>query len=251
MLELQASLHNFYINVLSLQTQYTIVIEGFNASFCLDKIEALQKKTSNNAFISLQDLQFMQEISHYSNTLIDFLHELQDKYDEEFADKLNILIKENATIILESQELTPYITILESQDNEYVDFIAWACEREHLIFPYDLYYYKESFLNAKNDSMKLRPYLDSIMLRNYLYNLALHLIITTNSDDNMLFQKYNIQLGSFGFSNSVSDSTSSVGIALPNWFNDLSPSDSLLTQTPYGMKVLDIKSQLTNIIVMV
>ena len=140
-----------------------------------------------------------------------------------------------------------------SSSKEYLEFIEWACKREPLVSPYNYFFYTESYKIAKDDYAKLAYYLQGMptMRESYFYNLALHTIICSPDTKNDLFTKYKINLNAIGFANSVSDSVSSVSLNVPNWINDASLADSILTQTPYGIEVLKIRSQLSNLVVCV
>lgn len=146
-----------------------------------------------------------------------------------------------------------YKTKYNSLSKEYLEFIQWACKREPLVFPYNYFFYTESYKIAKDDYAKLAYYLQGMptMRESYFYNLALHNIVCSPDTKNDLFTKYKINLNAIGFANSVSDSVSSVSLNVPNWINDASISDSILTQTPYGIEVLKIRSQLNNLVVCV
>ena len=146
-----------------------------------------------------------------------------------------------------------YETKYNGLNKEYLEFIEWACLREPLVFPYNYFFYTESYKIAKDDYAKLAYYLQGMptMRESYFYNLALHSIICSPDTKNDLFTKYKINLSAIGFANSVSDSVSSVSLNVPNWINDASLADSILTQTPYGIEVLKIRSQLNNLVVCV
>lgn len=142
-----------------------------------------------------------------------------------------------------------YLQLNES----YLEFIQWACKREPLVFPYNYFFYTEAYKIAKDDYAKLAYYLQGMptMRESYFYNLALHNIVCSPDTKNDLFTKYKINLNAIGFANSVSDSVSSVSLNVPNWINEASLADSILTQTPYGIEVLKIRSQLNNVVVCV
>ena len=146
-----------------------------------------------------------------------------------------------------------YKTKYNGLDKEYLEFIEWACLREPLVFPYNYFFYTESYKIAKDDYAKLAYYLQGMptMRESYFYNLALHNIVCSPDSKNDLYTKYKINLSAIGFANSVSDSVSSVSLNVPNWINDASLADSILTQTPYGIEVLKIRSQLSTLVVCV
>lgn len=207
-------------------------------------IYEIRAKVTNSNFINNDDLEFLKICYDEIDNIVEILEPLSLNFENEYNDLLQyqINLKEYQDDFIIAQNK------IKELEKSYLSFLEWACKRELLIFPYDTYYYIESYQSANNDSQQLVKYLDSNLLQEYTYNLALHLIIVNPNIDNELFKKYNINLGAVGFSNSISDSTSSVGLTIPNFLNDLSPSDSLLSQTPYGLRVLEIKSYFNNLI---
>lgn len=212
-----------------------------------EKLFYIVDKSMRNEFITICDIELLQSSYDVCDSILLFLEtrylEYQDLYNE------LVLLHENLSKDYDYFKLfkNKYLSL----DNDYLDFIEWAAFREHLVFPYDKYYYIEAFKLAKEDYSKMYVYLNGMQDTqiNYLYNLALHNIIISPDSDNQLFTKYNINLNALGMANSVSDSVSSVSISIPEWVKDVSISDSVLTQTPYGIKVLEVRTQITNLVV--
>lgn len=211
------------------------------------KLYEIRNKVTNCDFINNDDLALLSLCYAEIQKILDSLESICLSFENEYNDLLQYQaqLKEAQDDFFYTQEK------IKKLEKDYLNFIEWACKREMIIFPYDFYYYLESYQFAEQDSKHLIKYLDSILLQEYKFNLALHLIIITPNEDNELFKKYNINLGTLGFSNSISDSTSSIGLTMPNFLNDLSPSDSMLSQTPYGLRVLEIKSHFNNLIAVV
>lgn len=207
----------------------------------------IRQRFINNEFIHKHHLDYIQ--SSY-NDLGNITLILETRFTE-----YEILYNNLLEYKKKSEQYYDYFEYYETKYNglskEYLEFIEWACKREPLVSPYNYFFYTESYKIAKDDYAKLAYYLQGMptMRESYFYNLALHTIICSSDTKNDLFTKYKINLNAIGFANSVSDSVSSVSLNVPNWINDASLADSILTQTPYGIEVLKIRSQLSNVVV--
>lgn len=213
------------------------------------KLFSIREKFIHNEFIEYCDLDYIQSSYDLMNTILLFLETRYLEYEPLY----NNLVEYNA-ICFKFYDYFEYYNGKYLQLNEsYLEFIKWACKREPLVFPYNYFFYTESYKIAKDDYAKLAYYLQGMptMRESYFYNLALHNIVCSPDTKNDLFTKYKINLNAIGFANSVSDSVSSVSLNVPNWINEASLADSILTQTPYGIEVLKIRSQLNNVVVCV
>lgn len=200
---------------------------------------------NNNEFISYETLDFISQCYDTQDIILQILETRFFEYESNY----NNLIQYNKVTFDLYDYFDYYLNKYTQHESEFLEFLKWACLREQLIFPYTYYYYYEAFKNAKLDYNNISYYLKDKLKEAYFYNLALHNIITSPDDSNMLFKKYNINLYALGFINSSSDSISSVSINTPTWVQDASLSDSILTQTPYGLEVLKVRSQLNNVVV--
>ena len=209
----------------------------------------IRQRFINNEFIHKHHLDYIQSSYNDLGNITLILETRFTEYEILYNDLLEYKKK--------SERYYDYFEYYETKYNglnkEYLEFIEWACLREPLVFPYNYFFYTESYKIAKDDYAKLAYYLQGMptMRESYFYNLALHSIICSPDTKNDLFTKYKINLSAIGFANSVSDSVSSVSLNVPNWINDASLADSILTQTPYGIEVLKIRSQLNNLVVCV
>ena len=207
----------------------------------------IRQRFINNEFIHKHHLDYIQSSYDLMDTILLFLETRYLQYEPLY----NNLVEYNK-ICFRDYEYFEYYKGKYLQLNEsYLEFIKWACKREPLIFPYNYFFYTESYKIAKDDYAKLAYYLQGMptMRESYFYNLALHNIVCSPDSKNDLYTKYKINLNAIGFANSVSDSVSSVSLNVPNWINEASLADSILTQTPYGIEVLKIRSQLSNLVV--
>lgn len=209
----------------------------------------IRQRFINNEFIHKHHLYYIQSSYNDLGNIALILETRFTEYEILYNDLLEYKKK--------SEQYYDYFEYHETKYNglrkEYLEFIEWACKREPLVFPYNYFFYTESYKIAKDDYAKLAYYLQGMptMRESYFYNLALHSIICSPDTKNDLFTKYKINLNAIGFANSVSDSVSSVSLNVPNWINEASLADSILTQTPYGIEVLKIRSQLNNVVVCV
>lgn len=209
----------------------------------------IRQRFINNEFIHKHHLDYIQSSYNDLGNITLILETRFTEYEILYNDLLEYKKK--------SEQYYDYFEYYETKYNglskEYLEFIEWACKREPLVSPYNYFFYTESYKVAKDDYAKLAYYLQGMptMRESYFYNLALHNIVCSPDTKNDLFTKYKINLSAIGFANSVSDSVSSVSLNVPNWINDASISDSILTQTPYGIEVLKIRSQLNNVVVCV
>lgn len=209
----------------------------------------IRQRFINNEFIHKHHLDYIQSSYNDLGNIALILETRFTEYEILYNDLLEYKKK--------SEQYYDYFEYHETKYNglrkEYLEFIEWACKREPLVFPYNYFFYTESYKIAKDDYAKLAYYLRGMptMRESYFYNLALHNIICSPDTKNDLFTKYKINLNAIGFANSVSDSVSSVSLNVPNWINEASLADSILTQTPYGIEVLKIRSQLNNVVVCV
>lgn len=209
----------------------------------------IRQRFINNEFIHKHHLDYIQSSYNDLGNIALILETRFTEYEILYNDLLEYKKK--------SEQYYDYFEYHETKYNglrkEYLEFIEWACKREPLVFPYNYFFYTESYKIAKDDYAKLAYYLQGMptMRESYFYNLALHNIICSPDTKNDLFTKYKINLNAIGFANSVSDSVSSVSLNVPNWINEASLADSILTQTPYGIEVLKIRSQLNNVVVCV
>lgn len=209
----------------------------------------IRQRFINNEFIHKHHLYYIQSSYNDLGNIALILETRFTEYEILYNDLLEYKKK--------SEQYYDYFEYHETKYNglrkEYLEFIEWACLREPLVFPYNYFFYTESYKIAKDDYAKLAYYLQGMptMRESYFYNLALHSIICSPDTKNDLFTKYKINLNAIGFANSVSDSVSSVSLNVPNWINEASLADSILTQTPYGIEVLKIRSQLNNVVVCV
>lgn len=209
----------------------------------------IRQRFINNEFIHKHHLDYIQSSYNDLGNIALILETRFTEYEILYNDLLEYKKK--------SEQYYDYFEYHETKYNglrkEYLEFIEWACLREPLVFPYNYFFYTESYKIAKDDYAKLAYYLQGMptMRESYFYNLALHSIICSPDTKNDLFTKYKINLNAIGFANSVSDSVSSVSLNVPNWINEASLADSILTQTPYGIEVLKIRSQLNNVVVCV
>lgn len=207
----------------------------------------IRQRFINNEFIHKHHLDYIQSSYNDLGNITLILETRFTEYEILYNDLLEYKKK--------SEQYYDYFEYYKTKYNglskEYLEFIQWACKREPLVFPYNYFFYTESYKIAKDDYTKLAYYLQGMptMRESYFYNLALHNIICSPDTKNDLFTKYKINLSAIGFANSVSDSVSSVSLNVPNWINDASLADSILTQTPYGIEVLKIRSQLNNVVV--
>lgn len=200
---------------------------------------------NNNEFISYETLDFIKQCYDTQYMVLQILETRFFEYESNY----NNLIQYNKVTFELYDYFEYYFNKYTQHATDFLEFLKWACLREQLIFPYTYYYYYEAFKNAKLDYNNISYYLRNDLKEAYFYNLALHNIITCPDDSNMLFKKYNINLYALGFINSSSDSVSSISINTPTWVQDASLSDSILTQTTYGLEVLKIRSQLNNVVV--
>lgn len=209
----------------------------------------IRQRFINNEFIHKHHLDYIQSSYNDLGNITLILETRFTEYEILYNDLLEYKKK--------SEQYYDYFEYYKTKYNglskEYLEFIQWACKREPLVFPYNYFFYTESYKIAKDDYAKLAYYLQGMptMRESYFYNLALHSIICSPDTKNDLFTKYKINLSAIGFANSVSDSVSSVSLNVPNWINEASLADSILTQTPYGIEVLKIRSQLNNLVVCV
>lgn len=209
----------------------------------------IRQRFINNEFIHKHHLDYIQSSYNDLGNIALILETRFTEYEILYNDLLEYKKK--------SEQYYDYFEYHETKYNglrkEYLEFIEWACLREPLVFPYNYFFYTESYKIAKDDYAKLAYYLQGMptMRESYFYNLALHNIVCSPDTKNDLFTKYKINLNAIGFANSVSDSVSSVSLNVPNWINEASLADSILTQTPYGIEVLKIRSQLNNVVVCV
>lgn len=209
----------------------------------------IRQRFINNEFIHKHHLDYIQSSYNDLGNITLILETRFTEYEILYNDLLEYKKK--------SEQYYDYFEYYKTKYNglskEYLEFIQWACKREPLVFPYNYFFYTESYKIAKDDYAKLAYYLQGMptMRESYFYNLALHNIVCSPDTKNDLFTKYKINLSAIGFANSVSDSVSSVSLNVPNWINDASLADSILTQTPYGIEVLKIRSQLNNLVVCV
>lgn len=209
----------------------------------------IRQRFINNEFIHKHHLDYIQSSYNDLGNIALILETRFTEYEILYNDLLEYKKK--------SERYYDYFEYHETKYNglrkEYLEFIQWACKREPLVFPYNYFFYTESYKIAKDDYAKLAYYLQGMptMIESYFYNLALHNIVCSPDTKNDLFTKYKINLNAIGFANSVSDSVSSVSLNVPNWINEASLADSILTQTPYGIEVLKIRSQLNNVVVCV
>lgn len=207
----------------------------------------IRQRFINNEFIHKYHLDYIQSSYNDLGNITLILETRFTEYEILYNDLLEYKKK--------SEQYYDYFEYHETKYNglskEYLEFIEWACKREPLVFPYSYFFYTESYKIAKDDYAKLAYYLQGMptMRESYFYNLALHNIVCSPDTKNDLFTKYKINLSAIGFANSVSDSVSSVSLNVPNWINEASLADSILTQTPYGIEVLKIRSQLNNVVV--
>lgn len=207
----------------------------------------IRQRFINNEFIHKHHLDYIQSSYNDLGNITLILETRFTEYEILYNDLLEYKKK--------SEQYYDYFEYYKTKYNglskEYLEFIEWACKREPLVFPYNYFFYTESYKIAKDDYAKLAYYLQGMptMRESYFYNLALHNIVCSPDTKNDLFTKYKINLNAIGFANSVSDSVSSVSLNVPNWINDASLADSILTQTPYGIEVLKIRSQLSNVVV--
>lgn len=209
----------------------------------------IRQRFINNEFIHKHHLDYIQSSYNDLGNITLILETRFTEYEILYNDLLEYKKK--------SKQYYDYFEYYETKYNglskEYLEFIEWACLREPLVFPYNYFFYTESYKIAKDDYAKLAYYLQGMptMRESYFYNLALHNIVCSPDTKNDLFTKYKINLNAIGFANSVSDSVSSVSLNVPNWINEASLADSILTQTTYGIEVLKIRSQLNNLVVCV
>lgn len=209
----------------------------------------IRQRFINNEFIHKHHLDYIQSSYNDLGNITLILETRFTEYEILYNDLLEYKKKSKQYYDYFEYYNGKYLQLNES----YLEFIEWACLREPLVFPYNYFFYTESYKIAKDDYAKLAYYLQGMptMRESYFYNLALHNIVCSPDTKNDLFTKYKINLNAIGFANSVSDSVSSVSLNVPNWINEASLADSILTQTPYGIEVLKIRSQLNNLVVCV
>lgn len=213
------------------------------------KLFAIREKFNNNDFITKNDIDYIKSSYDLINKILLILETRYTEYENLY----NNLIEYNSLCFKNYDYFECYLNKYLNLNENYLNFVEWACKREPLIFPYDYFFYTESYKNAQDDFANIAYYLQNMpsYREAYFYNLALHNIICNPYSDNYLFTKYKINLNAIGFANSVSDSVSSVSLNMPEWANEASLSDSCLMQTPYGLEVLKIRSQLNNVVVCV
>ena len=209
----------------------------------------IRQRFINNEFIHKHHLNYIQSSYNDLGNITLILETRFTEYEILYNDLLEYKKKSEQYYDYFEYYKNKYLQLNES----YLEFIKWACKREPLVFPYNYFFYTESYKIAEDDYAKLAYYLQGMptMRESYFYNLALHNIVCSPDSKNDLYTKYKINLSAIGFANSVSDSVSSVSLNVPNWINDASLADSILTQTPYGLEVLKIRTQLNNLVVCV
>lgn len=127
------------------------------------------------------------------------------------------------------------------------DFLTWAQLREPTL-PSDGWFITQAFEYAQKEGNSIAYLLPPFQVQAFVYNLALHYIINTNSPDNQLFTKYfpnGLNTSDLlVMPSSTSDSTSSISNLAYRALNDMSFQQVLLANTPYGIFVLGILDSL-------
>lgn len=230
--------------IFATNTQYLFFKEDFQRDLKL--LKEIKNKSDNKLFVNKENVEYLQKAYIAGVAVIKYLEPHSDKFQESY-DSLNYMLE---TCEGYKSQLKDVIVEYMKFEPLYMQFLEWALHREPLVFPYNRYYYLESFYKARADAIPLEKWLGS-QFDLYLFNLTLHNIIVTPDSENGLFVKHGVKLGAIGFSNSVSDGSASVSVSMPSFFDRMGIADSLLMQTSYGMYVLDIKSQLQTIPVVI
>lgn len=127
------------------------------------------------------------------------------------------------------------------------DFLTWAQLREPTL-PSGGWFVTQPFEYALKEGNSISSLLPPFQVQAFVYNLALHYIINTESADNPLFAKYfpnGLNTSDLlVMPSSTSDSTSSISNLAYKALNDMSFQQVLLANTPYGVFVLGILNSL-------
>lgn len=126
------------------------------------------------------------------------------------------------------------------------EFVMWCIDRESLLKSWKVPQWVLDDASFKTHMLLqgLSGYLDGLAWQYLNFNAKLHYLITTQWEDNPLWQKYNIASKREGIVSSASDESSSASYHITKSLNEADFTTQDLMMTPYGQYVYSILERL-------